>query len=151
MLDYYDPDYEFDEISEDESLKIKQVIDEALKFRYRKSERELAELLGVGPTTLHNWKSRKNWPSDLKMMMLAEKAGIDFEEALLWLNYWRTPKVVRPYYLRLIGLLRKARRDAKAAAATIMVGILGAHFATATPQPEPTENRQSPPTISYIL
>ena len=151
MLDYYDPDYEFDEISEEESLKIKQVIDEALQFRYKKSERELASLLGVGPTTLHNWKSRKNWPSDHKMMMLAEKAGIDFEEALLWLNYWRTPKMVRPYYLRLIGLLRKARRDAKAAAATIMVGILGAHFAIAAPSPEPTGNRHAQPSNHYIL
>ena len=54
-----------------------------------KSYRQLGVHLGLNPSIVTQYRTRRAWPSDEAMYRIAEAAGIDPHEALLELAYWR--------------------------------------------------------------
>ncbi len=54
------------------------------------SDRELCRALNVGISTISQWRTRRQWPTDRYMLRLAELAAIDPERALVELNIWRS-------------------------------------------------------------
>jgi transcriptional regulator with XRE-family HTH domain len=75
------------------------------------SDRELAKRIGVGASTLNNWRTKKTLPEDAVMAQIAEKGGQDIEVALLDLSAWRSEEPARSVYSNL------ARRLGRSAAA----------------------------------
>jgi hypothetical protein len=95
------------------------------------SDRKLAQLLGIGATTLFHLQRRRNYPSDELMTKLAMLAGIDPQVALLDLCIWRAGEnsLARSTYIQI------ARRLGKSAAALFLAGCLGATAALMSPSP----------------
>jgi hypothetical protein len=94
------------------------------------SDRKLAMLLGIAPTTLFHIQRGRNWPSDELMIRLAMLAGIEPQIALLDLCIWRTEKgLARSTYIEI------ARRLGRSASALFLAGCLGATAALMSPSP----------------
>ena len=64
-------------------------IDAAKKVSGIKSDRTLGVHLGLNPTSISQYRTRRTWPHDEVMFRLAETAGLDPQEALLELAFWR--------------------------------------------------------------
>lgn len=86
------------EIRADEAPTIDDIIDLAMRNYDLTSERQLARKLDVGATSLNNWRKGKNWPSDVTMERLAIMANVRPEDALILLNYWRTPECTKSHF-----------------------------------------------------
>lgn len=76
------------------------------------SDRELGRRLGfAGSQSVSHWRTGRDWPSDKKMVLLAEICGLDPVMALADLNVWRATGVqhyeVRVHYEQLRSRLAK--------------------------------------------
>ena len=54
-----------------------------------KSDRKLADALGITSPSLSQYRRKRAWPSDNTMVKLAELAGLDPKQGLLYLSTWR--------------------------------------------------------------
>lgn len=88
-----------------------------------RSDREVGRELGLKGSIVSQWRTRRVWPADETMVRLAVLAGVDPQEALLELSYWRTDGTARSYYLELLRRLT-ARAAAAAAIALLLAGSL---------------------------
>lgn len=96
----------------------------------RCSDRELAKRIGVGSSTLNNWRTKRSLPEDAVMAAIAERGGQDVEIALLHLSAWRAAEPARSAYLNI------ARRLGRAAASFFLAGTLAATaLALGAPRP----------------
>ena len=67
------------------------------------SDRQLAKSLNVSNVTVCAWRKRHQWPSDERMLAIAEMADISPDQALIELNIWRTASPgARRYYESLL-------------------------------------------------
>ena len=102
-------DYEFLQVPEgyQDTVIIDDYLDAALIGRTAPpSDRMLAKVLGVSPSTVNHWRRRKAWPSDEIMIRLADYVGADSDQALLRLNAWRsTDPYIKKVYLWLCDIM----------------------------------------------
>ena len=84
-------------------------LDLACKRQGTTSRRALAPLLGVNPSAISLYSTRRAWPADATMIRLANLAGLDSAQALMDLNLWRndTPEV-RNKYQQISDILKRA-------------------------------------------
>jgi len=85
------------------------------------SDRKLDLALGHTGQSVSHWRTKRAWPTDEKMVKLAELAGVDPEEALLDLSVWRTEGEARAVYER---LARRISGTAAGIAAALLAGSL---------------------------
>ena len=128
---------------------LREYADLAKQRRGFSSDRSLSLALGPTADIISQYLRGRAWPSEEAMLRLAELAEIPGEEALLDLAQWRATASTRPTWQAIAAKLA-------AAAPAFLTAVLptltaAAFFASAAPQQEPTGNRQSPPTTSYIL
>jgi transcriptional regulator with XRE-family HTH domain len=76
-------------------------LDRALSGFENRSDRRLAEKLGISSSVINAYRHKNTFPSDEKMMEIAELAGVDPTLALLDLSAWRTKGTARLTYERL--------------------------------------------------
>ena len=86
--------------------KIDDFLDAAREIHDIPSDRELASRLNVAPTAVNHWRKGRAWPSDTAMIRLADLSGEEPTEALLWLNYWRSPNPAKIWYLRMLDAVQ---------------------------------------------
>ena len=70
-------------------------IDRALEFGRIKSDRALCKVLGTSSAVVTQWRTKRTWPSEKSMLLLADLARIDRQKALADLHFWsaETPEV----------------------------------------------------------
>lgn len=109
-------------------MHLDEILDLAVKKQSLKSDRQLSQKLGYTGNPTTQWRTKRTWPSDETMIKIANLAEINPEEALLWLNIWRSDGAARSIY-------------EKIASRTIQgVAILGvSSLATFGFQPKPAE------------
>jgi hypothetical protein len=90
-------------------LTIDDYIDTAIDKQKLRSDRALSVKLGLSPTSVCHFRTKKAWPSDGTMIKLATLAELDQTEALLVLNIWRNmDSAAAPLYSRILDKLKVA-------------------------------------------
>ena len=69
------------------------------------SDRQLSKFLPACNAAINQWRTGRTWPSDVNMIALADLAQCDTAQALVALNFWRSPQTVRPIYERMFSKL----------------------------------------------
>ena len=116
-------------------LTIDDYLDLARKRQGLSSNRKLAFALDLNPSSLSQFHTRRAWPADHTMLKLADLAGLDRQQALIDLNFWRaTSPEVREQYSALADLVSAARRGA-----AVVLVLLGALL----PYPSETKAEQT--------
>lgn len=77
------------ELEAQEPVGLDDYIERAIRTCGLSSDRGLAALMKLSPSTVNNWRKHKAWPSEEVMLDLADKAGRDADIALLHLCLWR--------------------------------------------------------------
>lgn len=72
-----------------EPVGLDDYIERAIALCGLKSDRGLAQLMKLSPSTVNNWRKHKAWPSEEVMLDLADRAERDPDIALLHLCLWR--------------------------------------------------------------
>jgi transcriptional regulator with XRE-family HTH domain len=111
------------------------------------SLRGLARRLNISPSTLIQWRNRKSWPTDEKMLDLAAEAGEDPLIALAHVNFWRAKsKEIRKHYWTLLRLLYALRHKVDVALifGVVLSSLLNLAFFSPTEAREHDAYRVSP-------
>ncbi|MBF0383410.1 MAG: hypothetical protein HQL69_20515 [Magnetococcales bacterium] len=87
---------------------IDQLCDKAIKNHNLRSDRALGRILGVSQSSISQWRTKRAWPSDERMIHLANLAGEKPEQALLLLSIWRTEGETRATWQKLFSTLSAA-------------------------------------------
>lgn len=113
------------ELNMDDEPTIDWYIDKAIKEHHGISELQLAQLLGVSRATVSHWRTKKAWPSDLVMMRLADYAGVNQDDAVLHLSFWRAKSpAVKKLWTHILGGIY-ALKDIPSDLAIALVLFLG--------------------------
>lgn len=84
-------------------------LDAAINNSKLRSDRALSFALGLGPSAVSQFRTKRSWPSDAVMIKIADLANEDKTEALLSLNIWRnSDTAAAPLYSRLMDKLKAA-------------------------------------------
>lgn len=86
-------------------MEIQEVLERAKSNSGFKSERKLAQSIGVTHPTLLRIRRGWGYPSEENMVKLGELAGISRAEALLLLNFWKSQGEARTVYSDLLRRL----------------------------------------------
>lgn len=86
-------------------LSIDQYLDLAKERQGFRSDNAINKALGFAGNSVNYWRQKKTWPSDERMIALADLAGIDPEIALLDLNIWRAAGKTKTIYLHMRNTL----------------------------------------------
>lgn len=82
-------------------------IDLAKKVNNFKSDSELDRAIKASGRTVSTWRTKRAWPSDEKMIVLAELAKVSPEIALLDLGIWRSEGQAAAFYTHMRELLEQ--------------------------------------------
>lgn len=77
-------------------------IDGALKRMDLASDSAIARILKIQPSSISLWRSGKSLPTNENLLVLADLAGFDADEALFCAAYWRCDEDTRRVLLKRI-------------------------------------------------
>ncbi|HLY06105.1 MAG TPA: helix-turn-helix transcriptional regulator [Rhizomicrobium sp.] len=79
-------------------MEIRELLSRARERSGVSSNRKLARLIGVDHSSVSNFVSGRNHPSDATMIRISLLAGVPAGEGLLLLNMWRSSPEVAAIY-----------------------------------------------------
>lgn len=89
-------------------MQIDDYLDAAKEVNNFKSDRKLCEAIGLKPTAITQWRTRRAWPTDTAMIRISELANVDPAEGLIDLNIWRSDGEASSIYTRMRKALHVA-------------------------------------------
>lgn len=129
-------DEDFPAFEADEIWPLNDWIDQAIELGGYQSDRQFALALDTSPATIHNWRKGRVLPSEKLMTQLANAGGLDPEEALMHLYYWRAEEAkddfLKSVHLKMLGAIRHLKgpyfgdgwtRTIKAALLAVLIGF----------------------------
>lgn len=87
---------------------VDEYLDHAKKRGDITSDRQLGRILGVGPGTVTQYRTKRIWPAEAVMIKLADICGLDPVQALMHLGQWKTDGDVKKAYEKAEMLLALA-------------------------------------------
>ena len=121
---------------------IQDVMDQAKEKAGLKSDRALSAALGFNPTYATHYRQKGVLPDEDAMLRLGALAGIEPEQALLFLMYWKSKNdTAKICYEKLLGKFGSA-----AAMALVSVSVMGVTPSSGEAQ---TSNFEAPQNIYY--
>lgn len=73
-----------------------------------KADGQVGKELGTNHSHISSWRTKRSWPSDEKMVELADLANIPRAIALLELNYWRAGPAAQQTYRTILEEMHAA-------------------------------------------
>ena len=87
-----------------------------------RSDRELAKALGLNPSSVNFYRSKKAWPSETVVISLAKFAELDPDACVIELNIWRSKGPEAEIYQ---SILSRLKQTAAAFFLAFIVGVTG--------------------------
>lgn len=100
------------------------------------SDSNLARKIGLSRNAIHQYRTGRAIPSDEVVCILAKRADLDVDIALLWLNVWRAKGVAKEHYTDML----KRMTGLFLIVAFLAIPLNNKAFASPNPQISPSDN-----------